>query len=538
MTRAPGPRRSGCAVISGVSLIAIGSLFLAYNLLGFLGVPSLRVAIQALAWYAKYWPLLFIGWGVFKIVQRFRQPQRSYVSAAEIVVLVWILVLGLVVRGVQTVTREVAANVSLDDFAGIFGPELLGPERRQLETADFELGNASVLTIDNERGEIVILGSEDATVSVRVTKRIHNFSTTDADEAFSAAKLQFSVEGERARVSLSRGDDANAVRTDFHIRVPKAVSVNIANGRGSVRIEDLAAPVHVETARGDIVATNLSAGIEADTSHARIRLDRLTGPVVAVNQHGEIRVIRVQGDVTATTEHSSIVAEEVEGDVILRNEHGSVRVADVSGVVEITSEYSDVSVERTGANVSIASNHRPIFVHDVGGGLELEARSSRILVRGVAADVSIDNRGRPTSISDVGGHVSVISEEGGVEIESVDGNVTIESSYKDIYVANFNAELSIRTTHANVEVATRQIAGPVGIETSYGNVSLSLPSDAAIALRAHNRDGSLRSEFRELANPREVLDGDQSWEGSLGAGVHRVLVTTSYGDIVLIKDNP
>jgi DUF4097 and DUF4098 domain-containing protein YvlB len=538
--------RSGCAVITGVLLIGIGSVFLAVNVLSFVGVSSLRVGIQVLAWYGVYWPLLFIAWGAYKIFERVKHPGRSYVTAPEIVVLVWILISGLAIRGVGRIAEEVATDVSLEDFASLFGSEFLGPTHRAVDDASFELVNTRVLVIDNGHGDVVIRGADEPRLRVTMTKQIHGFSDTDVDSAFAAVHLDFSGDGQGepsrfARLKISRGERARGVRTDLEIQVPKNVSVKLSNARGSVRLEDLTALAEIKTTHGDVEVTNLSAGLDVETKFATIRLDRISGQVTAKNQHGSISAIHVDGDVTATTEHSLVTAEHVTGTLHLRTDHGSVRAADIGGSVEITSPYSEVSVERAGGDVSVRASHRPVFVHDVAGGLEVVARSARILVRGVAGDVSIDGRHRPVSVADVQGKVSVIGEQNAVYVDSVGGAVSVESSHEDVHVSNFAVGLTIRTSHADVGVDVSRVNDAIEVETSYGNVSLALPASASVQLQATNRDGGFSSELPELAgelDAGERSDGQRRWEGALGDGIHRVTLATSYGDIVLTRVSP
>ena len=523
--------------MSGVLLIAVGSLFLAHNVLSFVGVSTVRVGTQLLTWFGAYWPLLLVAWGLYKVYQHLAHPERSYVTAAEIVILAWILVAGLVVRGAERAMEQLATELSPDDFAFVLGPDLLGRSHRAVRTESFDLDKASVLLVENRRGHVVVIGSDNPNLEVNMTKQTHSFSEADAERALSQVTLEFQP-GDEAKLHTSRENGGRAVLTNLEIRVPRTMSVRVANRRGAVRLEDLNAPAHVTTTHGNVEASNLSSGIEAQTSHATIRLERISGSSVARNEHGAVRAVDVDGDVTAETKHGSITIEDVTGNVALKTEHGAVRATDITGGGDIESPYSEVSVERAGGSVTIASSHRPVFVHDVEGRLEIVSRYARVIVRTAARDVSIENLHRPVNVADVRGSVSVTGEKCSVVVDAVDGSITIASTHDDIRVSELSASLDIRASDADVDVTVKRLAGTVRVQTSRGDVTIGLPADASARVTATTRDGELRSEFQTLTSTEGDDRRQQQWEGVLGSGTHPLTIVTSYGDIVLTRTDP
>ena len=540
MPEAASPPRSGCAVVSGVTLIAIGALVLAHNALSFIGVSPIRVGAQSLSWFGAYWPLLLVAWGIFKVYQRIAHPERSHVTATEIVILAWILVSGLVIRGAERAMEEWAEELSPDDVAFVLGPDLLGPAHRVAETESFDLDGASVLIVENRRGRVVVIGSDNPTLEVNIVKQVSSFSDDEAERAFAQVILEFQP-GDEAKLHTSWERGGRAVLTDLEVRAPRTMSVRVTNRRGAVRLEGLNAPAHVTTTHGHVEVSNLASGIEVQTSHATIRLERIAGSIVARNEHGAVSAIDIDGDVTVETEHSSVTVENVSGDVSLETEHGAVRATDVSGGVEITSPYSEVSVERAGGSVIIASSHRPVFVHDVSGRLDLVSRYARVVVRGVAGDVSIENLHRPVSVADIRGSVSVTGEKCSVDVDAVEGAITITSTHEDIRVSELNASLDIRASDADVNVTAKRLADSVRVETTRGDVIFGLPADASAQVTASTRDGELRSEFPSLTSiaiARATEPRQQQWEGVLGSGRHPLTIVTSYGDIALMRTDP
>jgi DUF4097 and DUF4098 domain-containing protein YvlB len=520
--------------VSGVALIAIGSLVLTHNALSLLGVSPIRVGAQALSWFGAYWPLLLVAWGVFKVYQRVTHPERSHVTATEIVILAWILGSGLVIRGAERVMEEWAEELSPDDIAFVLGPDLLGPAHRVVEALSFDLDGASVLVVENRRGRVVIIGSDNPSLEVNMVKQVSSFSDAEAKSALAQVSLEFEP-GDEARLHTSWERGGRAVVADLEIRAPREMSIRVINRRGAVRLEDVNGPATITTTHGKVEVSNLSSGIEVQTSHATIRLERISGSIVARNEHGAVSAIDIDGDVTVETEHSSITVENVSGDVSLETEHGAVRATDVTGGIAITSPYSEVSVERAGGSVIIASSHRPVFVHGVSGRLDLVSRYARVVVRGVAGDVSIENLHRPVSVADIQGSVSVAGEKCSVELDAVEGAITITSTHENIRVSELNASLDVRATDADVNVTAKRLADSVRVETTRGDVTIGLPADASAHVTASTRDGELRSEFPTLTRIDGTERRQRQWEGVLGSGTHPLTIVTTYGDIALMR---
>lgn len=520
--------------MSGVALIAIGSLVLAHNALSLFGVSPIRVGAQALSWFGAYWPLLLVAWGVFKLYRRVTHPERSHVTATEIVILAWILGAGLVIRGGERVMEQWAEELSPDDVAFVLGPDLLGPTHRVAEAESFDLDGASVLIIENRRGRVVVIGSDNPTLEVNIVKQVSSFSDAEAARALEQVTLEFQP-GDEARLHTSWERGGRGVLTDLEIRAPREMSIRVSNRRGAVRLEGLSAPANVTTTHGQVEVSNLASGIEVQTSHRAIRLERIAGSIVARNEHGAVSAIDIDGDVTIKNEHSSITVENVSGDVSLETEHGAVRATDVTGGVEIKSPYSEVSVERAGGSVVIASSHRPVFVHDVSGRLDLRSRYARVVVRGVAGDVSLENLHRPVSVADIQGSVSVTGEKCAVEVDAVEGAITITSTHEDIRVSKLSASLDIRASDADVDVIAKRLTDAVRVETTRGDVTIGLPADASAHVTASTRDGELRSEFPSLTSIDGTERRQQQWEGVLGSGEHPLTITTSSGDITLTR---
>ena len=226
--------------------------------------------------------------------------------------------------------------------------------------------------------------------------------------------------------------------------------------------------------------------------------------------------------------------EGVSGSATLRTRRANVWVSDVQGRVEVEAPHAEVSVERAHHGVTITTRNRPVFVSDVEGDLTVETRNSHVFARAIRGNVVIENQHRPIRLTDIEGRVRVDGPQCEVDLESIAGPIVIESSNEDVRVTHFASGLEIRSTHARLHVSTERLAGPVHLETTYGEVVLWLPSDASAALTATTRDGEMRSELGKLEES-SVHDRERQWTATLGNGAHPLTISTSYDNIALRK---
>ena len=518
----------------GVLLIVVGTIALTYNLSGFLGFSFVRLASRALSSFGTYWPALLIAWGLYKIYVRLRHPERSYVGAAEVVIVAWIVVLGLAVRSGERILGDMSVNVTLDDMAIVVGPELFGPAHHFTERRSYALEMAEVLVVENDRGEVTVSGWNEEGLEVLITRRVHDFSEAEAQAIADELELLFTVDEGRARLRTSRSEGSRPVFTDLEIRAPSSMRINVLNAKGAIRLNNLEGAVEASTSDARVEVENLTGGVTVQTSHAPIRLERITGRVEARNRNGAVVATSIDGDLLVETRNGSVSVEGVSGSTTLRTRRANVWVSDVQGRVEVDAPHAEVSVERAHRGVTITTRNRPVFVSEVEGELTVETRNSRVIARAIRGNVVIENQHRPIRLTDIEGRVRVDGPQCEVDLESIAGPIVIESSNEDVRVTHFASGLEIRSTHARLHVSTERLAGAVHLETTYGEVVLWLPSDASAALTATTRDGEMRSELGKLEES-SVNDRERQWTATLGNGAHPLTISTSYDNIALRK---
>jgi hypothetical protein len=157
-------------------LIFLGLLFLLGNL------HILSWARLGL-WFAHYWPLLLILWGIIKLIE-YQAAQREGTSppgigAGGIFLVIVIVFFGLIATQASRFNwGEIRDNMGIDDedFKNLFGESYNFDDHLE---RDFPAG-ASLKVVDNH-GAVSVHASDDNKITVIVHKRIGAGNQSDAN---------------------------------------------------------------------------------------------------------------------------------------------------------------------------------------------------------------------------------------------------------------------------------------------------------------------------------------------------------------------
>jgi DUF4097 and DUF4098 domain-containing protein YvlB len=254
-----------------------------------------------------------------------------------------------------------------------------------------------------------------------------------------------------------------------------------------------------------VASVPAGTALEALTSAGDIEARGPLGATRLVTQYGDVGAEDVRGSLDASSGSGDVRAARVEGDVIaLSSEYGDVRLEEgaAAGNVACTSGSGDVDVERTrGRAIELATSYGDLDARDLEG--ELRARSGSGSVRICGARGAID----------------ADSSYGGVEIEGILAGLRASAGSGDVRVRALPG--------SRVDPAW-------SLTSSYGSVTLSVPSDFACELDARTSFGSVKSDFSLLTEAGE-RENDSALRGQVGAGGGRVTLASGSGNVALKK---
>lgn len=196
----------------------------------------------------------------------------------------------------------------------------------------------AVITIENTRGDVDIIGWDEAAVSVAG-------ELDDLAEAFI-----FEVDGRdvRIEVRMPRRDVNWGDGSDLKIQVPHESRVSfegvstdlvVESVRGGVRLHSVSGDIDVSDVEGEVMVKTVSGDVEVDDARGRARIASVSGDLELVMSVVDARVDSVSGDVEVQLrEFDALFAETVSGELEVEgmlNPSGEIDLSSVSGDITL-----------------------------------------------------------------------------------------------------------------------------------------------------------------------------------------------------------
>ena len=447
------PPRRHRSFAGPVVLIIIGLVFL----LGNMHV----ITWHALGlWFARYWPVLIIIWGVVKLAEYY-QAQREGTRAPGLGVGGFFLLLFLICGGLAA---SKAARVNWhavgdemdmgDNMWPVFGDTYSFNDQMQQA---FPAG-ASLRVVSN-RGGVTVNSWDQKDIKVIVHKRLVADNEQQSKQVDSQTRPTISVSGNLVTVNANTtgAGDQHAVSTDLDITVPRNAAVDVA------------------TQHGDISVQGRDAEVKVSNSHGDVNLGQITGNSSVVMRKG------------------SLTAAHLKGDLSVDGRLDDTNISDVSGKLEMTGDYfGEMSLAGIKKGVRFKSSRTDMEFSRLDGDLSME--SGDLQAKSLAGPLRLLTRSKDIHLDNVTGDVKVENSNGSVELHAGKlplGSMQIDNSKGDIQVvlpteATFS--LSARTRDGDIESDFNQIQvnSDHGQSTASGKVG-----SGASRLEINNQYGSI-----------------------------------------------
>jgi DUF4097 and DUF4098 domain-containing protein YvlB len=284
---------------------------------------------------------------------------------------------------------------------------------------------------------------------------------------------------------------------------------------------------------------------------------RVTGKVATVAfgdwaagaRHGrvdaELVVPRNLKLVNATTPAGAITVRSLQGVVEAETGGGHVELDEIGGTVLVTTAGGDVVLGRIGGRAHCVSRGGSIRATEVGGDAVFESAGGEITVSRVRGTLRASTGGGNIYVKEATREVRAATGSGLVKIGGAEG-VRVATGSGAIFLDGISGALNAATGNGSIQ-ATLLRGSTIKnsqLQTAAGDITVFIPSDLAVTVRAHNRSGvgmrNIISEFSEirvkLNESSEDLPLVQA-EGSLNGGGPVLQVLASGGTIYLRKRN-
>jgi hypothetical protein len=390
------PRRHRRSFAGPFVLIVLGIVFLLGNL-------HLLAWARLGTWFAHYWPLLLILWGVIKLIEH-QQAQRDGlpprgIGAGGVFLVIVIVVCGLIATQASRFNwGEIRDNMNIDDsdLDNIFGQTFNFDDHLEQDVPSSVTG----LRVNDDHGAVRVSTANDNKITVVVRKRVGAENQGDADKYDRQTKPQITLAGNMfvldARTHAA-GD--HPVQTDLDISIPRKMELHITGRKGDVSV----------TGRD--------------------------GDVEIASQHGDVAVEDVTGNVKLNLEKSSAKVEQITGDVHIDGRLNEVSVTDVKGSVQLDGEFQEsVKLARISKNVAFKSSRTDMEFSSIAGELDLD--SDDLHADKITGPLHLTTRSKQIRLADVSGDARVEDDNGGIEVSMRSlGNVQIDSRNGDVQLS-------------------------------------------------------------------------------------------------------
>jgi len=432
----------------------------------------------------------------------------------------------LFVAAIATTPAAMAANFSMT-------------ERFSFE---YPLDADGSVWVDNPFGNIEIIGSDAASVSVNVVK-----ITSGVDKAAiieGRTLTQLGTRGDHRVRELRTAVPDVPARTmrwqsfvTYSIRAPRTAHIKVSSTYSDrIHIADITSDVTVKNVAGEIVLNNIRGRVVVDSVNGNITFNPAGRPMsssqlVTVNGRILISVApdaafqwvadTIQGDFKATlpvlhpqfngrtfrgsvnSGGPTITTSSLMGDVfVLRtgttlSQARSVRVtppqeasqASMAPVAEplLARHFQAPVVE---GNWQFATNIGNIGVGEVRGDARVMTGAGQVQLSLVTGECNVTSRGGELELGDIYGPLTARTDAGSITVSSARSGGTVITGGGTIRVMSAGGPMTLRSGGGDIVV--RQAHGPVSAETRSGDVTVSLASASRTeTVEAHTGRGNV-----------------------------------------------
>jgi len=455
-TNEPRHRRS---IFSGLLLIIFGLLLLSHNFGG---------SLPAWAILRKWWPLIFILWGLAKLYdhyvsQRTGQPPPPTISAGEVLL---VLLLLAVVGGLGIVDWGSNHPNRGDIFSNIWNEPYTFTESVPAQT----IAAKSQVTVRTARGNITVTADDTQQISVTARKSASAANESEAQDRANHVHVTVTKTDSGYVVEpQGQNDSEGTVGVELEVHVPKNITLDTHTDRGGVQISGVAGNITIQSQHGPIEVRQSGAdvSVESNSSSDDIRLVGAAGNVRVSGHGAQVEISDVAGAVTLDGDYfgSLSFARLAKGFHFVSN-RTDLAVTQLSGRVEIANA-SDLEIHDSTGSATLTTTKRDLTLDNVTGRIQVDNRSGNITVRFTqppkepvelttqSGDIDVTLPAKSafdvSARADNNGEISSDFSELESRIDETHGNKRLDGS-----VGAHGPKLDLRTTHATIRIRKGQ----------------------------------------------------------------------------------
>jgi hypothetical protein len=454
-TNEPRHRRS---IFSGLLLIIFGLLLLSHNFGG--SLPAWEIL-------RKWWPLIFILWGLAKLYdhyvsQRTGQPPPPTISAGEVLL---VLLLLAVVGGLGIVDWGSNHPNRGDIFSSMWNEPYTFTESVPAQT----IAAKSQVTVRTARGNITVTADDTQQISVTARKSASAANESEAQDRANHVHVTVTKTDSGYVVEpQGQNDSEGTVSVELEVHVPKNITLDAHTDRGGVQTSGVAGNITIQSQHGSVEVRQSGADVSVDSSSSDdVRVIGAAGNVRVSGRGQQVEITDVQGAATLDGEYGgSLAFARISKGIHFVSNRTDLTVTQLSGRVEIPNP-GDMGIHDSTGNVTLTTTKRDITLDNVTGKIQVDNRSGNITVRFTeppkeplelttqSGDIDVTVPAKSafdvSARADNNGEISTDFSELESRIDETRGNKRLDGS-----VGAHGPKLDLRTTHATIRIRKGQ----------------------------------------------------------------------------------
>ncbi len=507
----------------------LGGLF--WTSVGLLILMDMLGVLSSLDFFALYWPLLLVFFGLGKVIDFYRLKGRMQFRGGEIVGLILFIFFGLFCTAASEAHWPLINLGWPDSRDWELGFPGQGPSYRWTDTQAVPASGLTGLRVSNLYGDVVIEGnSNQDSIEIELTKVVRERFESNAQEI--ADQIQLSADRQEAtlEVGTNRGELNRDYRFQTHIsiRLPRNLQVRAVNGYGTLQVSNVSADCDLENERGDLRAEFITGDVKLKNRFDAVVARHIEGKLNIENRRGTVRIEETKGDAEVVTERKSVAADAVEGNLTVRNYHGTVRLSNISGPVNVEALGSSIHLSNLEQKATVSNSYQHMTAVGLKAGLELKTEHSQVRLTNVEGAVDIEPRRADITATGLRSGITVRGSSSSVSISDSAGPVEIVTSLQLVRLEQFQGPVTVQNQNGEIQITSDQpLSDPLTAENSNGSITVSLPSASNFSLTAVSEGGSIISDFGRQRSQGQ----DEVLQATVGSGGPQVNLQTKFAPI-------
>jgi len=407
-------------------------------------------------WFAHYWPLLLIFWGVVKLIEhiwaRSKGEPTPRLGAGGIIFLVFFIMFS----GIVSATADLdwsRWNWNIDDS----GLGWFGSHYDFNDNFDQPLAGASQIKVMCNHGDINVTASTDNQAHAIVHKSLRGPQDA-ANRANDSTHPKFTQQGSVWVLDLT-GGDYDRGSFNLELQLPGQVPLSLVTRHGNLSV----------------------------TGHG--------GNVELYTEHGDASVEKIKGDAALQVRSGSVAAKEVTGNLQINGVLRDGTISDVGGTLDFDVRLftGDVQLSRLARPFHVKSltfdlqsakldgdlslRHGDVRGNGIVGPLKLSTRSAEVRLEDVSGDVSVDNRNSVVELQakEPLGNIDITNVNSGIELELPrNANFVLDAENRDgnIDVSDFSVNVDNNRRDASAHGTVGRGGPNVHLRATRGTIQI------------------------------------------------------------------